>query len=149
MEKVQRDTFGGAGLTARTSNENEMQPEKARIGGLWQEFSRRLAEKGIAPGVVYGIYTNFESDESGAYDITVAMADGAALPFSDRVTIPAGGYLKFAAAGPQPLTTIELWQEIWRYFSDAGAPKRTFCCDFEEYVERDKVAIYVGIEEER
>jgi predicted transcriptional regulator YdeE len=149
MEKVRRQRCEVTGFTARTNNDNEMQPERAKIGGLWQEFSRRLAEKGITPGVVYGIYSNFESDECGDYDITVAMADDPTLSFPDRLTIPAGGYLRFVKAGPQPLATIELWREIWRYFADSGAPKRTFCCDFEEYVEPGEVAIYIGIEEER
>lgn len=147
MEKVRREARGVAGMTVRTSNSDEMQPDKARIGGLWQAFSRQLAERSITPAAVYGIYSNFESDERGAYDITVAMAEDDTRPYADRLTIPAGWYLRFAKEGPQPETTIGLWQEIWRYFAVAGAPRRTFVCDYEEYSQRDNVAIYVGIEE--
>jgi len=147
MEMVRREGFPVTGVTVRTSNSAEMQPQTAKIGGLWQEFSRQLAQRGITPAAVYGVYNNFESDERGAYDITVAAGDDPALPFAERRVIPAGWYLRFAKVGPQPQTTIALWQEIWRYFADAEASKRSFVCDFEEYIERDTVAIFIGIEE--
>lgn len=149
MEKVRLQRCEVTGLTAWTNNDNEMQPELAKIGGLWQEFSRRLAEQNASPATVYGIYANFASDAHGDYDIIVAAAADPSLAFPDRLTIPAGCYLRFSRVGPQPQATIELWQEIWRYFTDDDTHKRTFFCDFEEYVEPGKVAIYIGIEEER
>lgn len=147
MEKVRREALTVAGITARTSNDEEMQPERAKIGRLWQELSRRLHEGGVNPAAVYGVYSNFASDERGAYDITVGIPGEYDLRFPERVCLPAGLYLRFVKEGAQPQATIALWQEVWAYFSGDGAPQRTFFCDYEEYVERDKVTVYVGIEE--
>ncbi len=146
MEKVTIEAFTVNGITTRTTNAAEMNPATAKIGNLWQTYMGGLAQKGQQPTVVYGVYSNFESDENGEYDISVAQKDAAGLEGEHSLTIPAGTYLKFEKQGECPAACLELWQEIWAYFATPEAPKRTFICDYEDYYGLDAVAIYIAIE---
>lgn len=147
MQRVLIDQFSVSGLTIRTDNRNEMDPDKAKIGNLWQGFSENFqnAEDAIA---CYGVYSNFESDENGEFDLTVGLKEGFADPRSHEVTIPAGRYLRFEKRGVLPASVIELWQEIWQYFASNDAPQRLFKSDFEKYPDMNSVEIYIGIEED-
>lgn len=135
-----------AGLKTRTSNLNEMNPESAKIGNLWQRFYAELTQKGEIPDCSYGIYSNYESDQNGEYDLTVAKTGEFNAENSVDFIIPAGKYLKFEKEGPLPETAFHLWQEIWSYFENNNDYKRTFICDFEEYSSMTNVAVYMGIE---
>jgi predicted transcriptional regulator YdeE len=42
MQHVHIDQFTVSGLTIRTSNSTETDPQKAKIGNLWQDFSQNL-----------------------------------------------------------------------------------------------------------
>ncbi|WP_431273302.1 GyrI-like domain-containing protein [Variovorax ureilyticus] len=76
------DAFSVAGLTARTTNHDENNPQAARISTLWNRFfDERIYEKTphrIADMHLYGVYSAYETDADGAFDITtgVAVADG-------------------------------------------------------------------------
>ncbi len=146
MEKVTVESFTVHGITTRTTNAAEMNPATAKIGNLWQDYMGKLAQKNIQPTVVFGVYSNFESDQYGEYDITVAQKEAANIEGEQILTIPTGTYLKFEKQGECPAACLELWQEIWAYFDTPEAPKRTFTYDYEDYYGLHAVAIYIAIE---
>ena len=140
------EPFRVAGLTARTSNRDESDPEAARIGFLWNRFfGERVYEKTphrIDDMRLYGVYSDYEADAHGAFDITtgVAVADGPA-----SVRIEGGNYLVFSARGEMPRMVTELWDQIWAYFEAHPEIQRRYRSDFEAYSGPDEVAIHIGI----
>ncbi|GGM88972.1 hypothetical protein GCM10009124_15650 [Shewanella xiamenensis] len=45
-----------------------------------------------------------------------------------------------------PHCVVDLWGQIWRYFSAPNCPhQRDYQTDFEVYRSADKVEIYIGI----
>ena len=147
MQHIHIDQFSVSGLKVRTNNSKETDPQKAKIGNLWQDFSQNLPAT-EETATCYGVYSNFESDENGEFDLTVGLKEGFADPRSHEVTIPAGRYLRFEKRGVLPASVIELWQEIWQYFASNDAPQRLFKSDFEKYPDMNSVEIYIGIEED-
>jgi predicted transcriptional regulator YdeE len=95
------------------------------------------------------VYSNFESDETGEFDLTAGIKGGSPTAKNSEVTIPGGTYLRFEKKGTIPAVVIELWQEIWQFFARLDSPQRLFKCDFEEYQDVNSVAIYIGIGEEK
>lgn len=126
---VELAEFYIAGRTVRTNNQAEMNPASAKIAGLWQRF-----EPTQEP--VYGVYSNYQSDATGDFDVTAGVRAEAGLK------IQAGKYLVFKARGPMPATVIEAWAGIWAYFAQSDT-KRCFQTDFESY-QPDGVDIYIG-----
>ena len=60
-----------AGITERTKNEDEFNPSTARLPRLWERFfsenlSREILQDNSNP-LVYGVYSDYESDASGLY----------------------------------------------------------------------------------
>ena len=90
------------GITARTSNSLEGNPETARIGQtIGNYFENNLSQKianRINPGTTYCAYTEYETDENGFYTYFVGeevdsldeIADG-----FEMLIIPASNYTKF------------------------------------------------------
>lgn len=139
-----------AGITARTNNHA---PDMGMvIGGVWERFyaegyyERIPAQK---RGHVLGIYSGYESDEHGDYDMTAAceVTDREGLGDEYAVkTIPAGRYAKFVVKGDVQKALATFWQELW-----AMDLNRSFLADFEEYLEiSDKEAeihVYIGLKD--
>ncbi|MBO9649862.1 MAG: GyrI-like domain-containing protein [Variovorax sp.] len=139
--------FNVAGLTARTTNRDENDPEAARIGTLWNRFfDERIYEKTphrIADMHLYGVYSAYETDANGAFDITtgVAVADG-----PEAVHIEGGDYLIFTGQGSMPRMVLAVWEAIWQYFDDHPEIRRRYRSDFEAYAGPEQVAIHIGVE---
>jgi len=144
MKRVTLESKKIYGLKVRTTNENEMDPKKAKIGALWGDFFQQ-----ILPGVPegskgYGVYANYESDAFGAFDVLA----GTEVENKDleSIEIEAGNYLCFETKGELPQAVIDTWGEIWNYFSDEKCQdKRIFRSDFELYLSQDKAEIYIGV----
>ncbi len=147
MEQLHRDGFSVSGISVRTTNKNEMNPQQGKIAGLWQDFTAFLCRSGQQPAVVYGVYSGYASDQHGEFDVTAAIAGD--FPHVEKrvLNIPAGNYLRFAKNGPCPETVIALWRDIWFFFEQDDAPGRSYLFDFEEYIDPETVAIFVGIKE--
>ncbi|CAN7171228.1 GyrI-like domain-containing protein [Acidovorax sp. LjRoot129] len=151
---VRIPAFSVAGIAVRTSNNDEMNPAIARLGGLWGRFfseswERKLPSRGD-DGRIYGVYSGYESNEHGAFDVTagVAVADAAAaqaVPGAVRVDIEAGDYLVFTGQGDMPQMVIDTWVQIWHYFAANPQVQRRFGTDFEAYEGPEKVAIHIGV----
>ncbi len=133
------------GLQVRTTNAAE-QTAEAKIGALWQRY---FSSPGAAASGVYGVYSGYESDWTGAFDATAGSeAATVVAPKVDQVTvhIEGGTYLVFKAKGAMPQAVIEAWGRVWQHFS---APRRDwqrcYATDFEQYLSADEAAVCIGV----
>lgn len=136
------------GLKARTSNAS---PDMGQvIGSLWQNFFQTGIFENIqnkADAKSLGVYSGYASDDTGAYDITVACAVTQAeeVPCGAVVMqIPAGRYAKFVIKGHMQKAVADFWKQLW----NMDLP-RSYVCDFEEYqnnsIENAEIHIYIGL----
>ncbi|MDP9526217.1 GyrI-like domain-containing protein [Pseudomonas protegens] len=143
--------FSVAGLQVRTCNAAEQQADSARIGPMWQRFYVEDLFNQItsrqADSFVYGVYSNYESDASGAFDVMAGVAVSGASADYPSVQVQGGDYLVFSARGAMPDCVIQAWGLIWAYFQDNPQVRRAFATDFEVYTSPDSVAIYIGIQD--
>ena len=140
-----------AGITERTKNEDEFNPNTARLPRLWERFfsenlSREILQDNSNP-LVYGVYSDYESDASGLYTVTAGV-EVPHTPLSTQfstIIVNEGDYLVFTNRGPMPNAIIETWQAVWQYFAENIAQKRAYKSDFEVYASSEECAVYIGI----
>lgn len=155
---VHISAFQVTGLSVRTCNSDEADPGSARIGPLWDRFFSQSWERHLPPaghdGRLYGVYSAYESDASGAFDVTAGVATAHSAGGSagegggaqaQRVPVQAGQYLVFSGQGAMPQMVIDTWSEIWHYFANNPQVQRRFGTDFEAYSGPDQVDIHIGI----
>ena len=147
IRKVELTAKTIKGLQIRTKNADEMKPETQKIAPLWGKFFAEIIPRfGTNPPPLYGVYSNYESDASGEFDVLVG-AD--VLEESDgfkSATLEAGKYFVFTAKGELPQAIIETWGQVWAYFEDPSIDeKRAFKTDFEHYTSETEAAIYIGV----
>lgn len=148
--------FKVSGLTVRTQNSDEMQPETAKLKKLWECFFaehwlEKIQHKLTGNHFVYGVYSNYASDHNDFYTVTAGVAVSEASSQEKEIQtilIESGNYLVFENQGEMPKVVIEAWQAVWHYFQghSDSALKRKYATDFEVYLDKDKVALYIGIE---
>ncbi|KAF2407254.1 GyrI-like domain-containing protein [Pseudomonas antarctica] len=138
-----------SGLKVRTRNADETQPSRAKIGPMWQRFFAEELYQKIpgkqAESAMYGVYSGYESDAQGLFDVTAGVATQAPAAGYESVVIEPGRYLVFEARGPMPDAIISTWQQVWAYFEQPGVESRAFVTDFELYQADDVALIYIGI----
>lgn len=149
MNKSNLENIEVAGISVRTNNSKEMEPSTAQIGALWEKFYGEVAPKLPRGSKVFGLYTNYESDHNGNYDV-VACTDSE-LPKDisgvESFDIKAGGYLVFSEEGDMPQTVFKLWNQIWEYFSSPDCPyKRAYTTDFELYKSENEIEISIAVQ---
>ncbi|MBH5319606.1 AraC family transcriptional regulator [Paenibacillus sp. GSMTC-2017] len=146
-----------AGVSIRTSNADEAGPSR-KLPQLWGTyFSSGVAAKpyNVNPHFIYGLYTDYESDASGAYTTLIGheVGEGTAEQEIDGTIaiVPESKYLVFTTKkGPVQEVVAEMWGVIWAYFKDA-VEVRAFTGDFERYDGRNfdpantEVEIYIAI----
>jgi predicted transcriptional regulator YdeE len=141
-----------SGIMVRTTNHDEQDPHTARLAGHWGRFfAEGLFEKipGRLPDAgMYGVYSAYESDHTGAFDVTAgaAVSAPAAGPGWHTVEIQPGDYLVFTAKGAMPQVVIQTWGAIWQFFQTHPGIQRSYATDFEAYQGPDEVAIHIGIQ---
>ena len=142
-ELVKLEKMTIAGPSIRTENKKASRD----IPIFWKKvFQDDILTKipDVVSGYVYGVYSNYDSDQKGAYSLTggVSVENTDQLPEGMAVReIPAGTYAVFTAYSPEEL--VNTWKAIW----ESGL-KRSYQFDFEEYgAEDESVKIYVGVEE--
>jgi predicted transcriptional regulator YdeE len=144
MKQIERKAKTIYGLKVRTTNEKEMNPDTAQIGALWGAFFEKVMPNVPEGTGGYGVYTNYESDASGAFDVLAGTE--VEIAGLESVTLQSGKYLCFEAKGTLPQAVIETWGEIWSYFTAADCPHtRAFDTDFEYYLSESEAEIYIGI----
>jgi len=148
------DSFVCMGKSARTTNEAEMKGEGV-ISAQWEHFYRdqvlaSIPAKENAP--ILAIYTNYESDETGAYTFAIGAEVAQkqeSPPGLDTYVVPASEYIVFTTRkGNVSEIVLETWQYIWEW---SQTNKRVFLTDFELYDSRcsdpqnSQVDIYVSV----
>ena len=140
------DKINVIGTSVRTKNSDEMNSSTAKISALWEKFYTELAPKLGQSSRVFGLYTNYESDHTGAFDV-VACSDVIDAQDLEKFQINSGKYLVFNGAGEMPQIVIDVWGEIWNYFSSESCEyKRAFTTDFELYKSETEIEIYISVE---
>ncbi|MEJ9220265.1 GyrI-like domain-containing protein [Paenibacillus glucanolyticus] len=127
------------GVGVRTTNEAEAGP-LAKIPSLWDRYFQSGLQASLSDKdqAIYALYTDYESDASGAYTLVIGnrMDKGATAESSDELLqahVPASKYLVFRTRrGPLMEIVPQVWYEIWSYFEQAEE-KRTFTGDYERY----------------
>lgn len=146
------------GVTVRTTNAEEA-GTNGRLPKLWETYfqSKLPSLPGIRnPHYIYSLYTNYESDATGAYTTLIGHEINDERAQDDNnlevVLIPESKYLVFKTGkGPVYEVVAEAWQEIWDYFKES-AEVRTYTGDFELYDTRNydpantEIEIYIAIE---
>lgn len=147
------------GLTARTNNKNEMNPQTSKIGELagrfWsQNIATQIPDR-RNPGITLSVYTEYDSNEHGDYTYFIGeeVSSFENTPSElQRLTIPAAKYQKFTTpSGKMPEVVISAWQQIWKMASDDFGGDRAYIADFEAYDQRaidpanTSLDIYIGI----
>lgn len=148
------------GLTVRTQNAHEMNPDMAKIGTLVAQYHQEKIADHLQhraqPGVTYCAYTDYESDETGEYTFFIGEAvitlEGQDLNRLQSVTVPQGTYQKFTTpSGQMPKVAIDAWQAIWVMDEEILGGKRAYRTDVEVYDQRaldptqTVLDIYIGL----
>ncbi|GAA4233322.1 putative transcriptional regulator YdeE [Streptosporangium album] len=137
MIVVDRPEMIVVGHAVRTSNADEMEAGKGRLGALWARAGVPGAFAHVPGRVdenVYAVLTDYESDHHGAYTqiVGVAVRTAAALPEGMvAVRVPRSQALRLEARGPMPGALQETWQRVWEHTESGGAPPRAFTTDVE------------------
>ena len=139
---VQQDGFTVVGIALRTSNAEQMTPERP-IGKQWE----RLFKEGVlaaipnkADGNIVALYTEYASDKDGEYTYVL----GAHVTKVESVpagmvakNVPAGRYAVFTSErGPVQTVVVEMWRRVWATPKSALGGDRTYKADFEVYDQR-------------
>ncbi|HJD56214.1 MAG TPA: GyrI-like domain-containing protein [Rickettsia endosymbiont of Pyrocoelia pectoralis] len=148
------------GITARTSNSAEFNPDTAKIGATMQKFFGGLQDKILNrknPGKVFAVYTNYESDANGEYTYFLGEEVNSFYNIDEdfeTLTVPRQTYAKFTSnSGQMPSVVIDMWQKIWSMDTERLGGERAYIADFEVYDERSidpnnaVLDIYIGIKE--
>ncbi len=138
------------GISVRTTNTNEMNPETAKIGKTWQKFFSEVSVNYQGGEKVYGVYYNYESDANGEFNVLAGIEK--ANNSLEKVFIQKGRYLVFEGKAASPddkvrvQAVIETWGKVWDYFSNEKSEyKRAYKTDFEHYKNQTEIDIYISI----
>ena len=148
------------GITIRTNLEAESNPETAKITPCVQRyFHQQLFEKiphRKKPGTTYCVYTEYESDYTGAYTYFIGeeVSSLENVPNGlETLTIPSQNYVKFTTEpGPMPSVLVGSWKKIWQMSPEDLGGNRRYHTDFEMYDERASdhhnvvLDLFIGIE---
>jgi predicted transcriptional regulator YdeE len=135
--------FTVTGLNARTTNAAEQHQSTASIGPLWQRF---YTSPLLGKGAIYGVYSQYESDMNGAFDVTAGIDQALSGEGLHTLQIQAGDYLVFRSKGAMPQAVIDGWMQIWQHFANPRDDvQRCYGTDFEHYLGADEVAIHIGV----
>lgn len=152
MKIVQCPALSLVGLSTRTKNADEMDSATARIMPLWQRFYQDIYPRQLSGELVYGVYSNYESDASGQFDVTAAVKEHegdnvlSASSF-DKVTLVAGRYIVLSGLAGEGNPVLRLWQQVWQYFEQTNClHRRSWKTDYEVYYQDGKIALFIGIE---
>lgn len=159
IEKLEKIKL--VGITVRTSNASEMNPMTAKIGLTMERFFGEGLQNKIAnrkkPGTVFAVYTDYESDEHGAYSYFLGEevhSFDKVEPELQMLTISPQTYVKLTAgSGKMPDVVVDMWKNIWKMNAADLGGQRAYQADFEVYDERSQdpnnaiLDIYVGLKD--
>ena len=138
------------GIATRTNNKDEQSPITGKLMKLWGSFFENDVMNNVPNSKenspMYSVYSGYESDMNGDYDVTIGVEVEASTANTDfaEIKIEAGHYLLFKNKGAMPDTVIETWQQIWAHFPNSDTTRKC-STDFEVFTAQDEVEIYIGI----
>lgn len=143
------ESFQVAGLPIRTSNFIE-KSDKRLIPNLWKDFFAQDLfgiDERVQGTPVYGVYTHYESDEKGCFDVIAGVKVAhAPVTHLQTVTIDSGDYLVFDTKGSMPERIIKGWQDVWAYFLlDDAVYQRLYTTDFEQMIDDGHIKIFIAV----
>ncbi|ELX8378149.1 GyrI-like domain-containing protein [Providencia vermicola] len=137
------------GITIRTRNENERSRETAQIPGLWKTFYEEIYKKVLNGETVYGVYSGYESDHAGYFDVSAAVEKvGNEVEQKDvkPIVLQSGKYLKFTSKSEGDNQIWQLWEQVWEFFSDENQElERAYTTDYEVFYPNKEVELYIAI----
>ncbi len=155
-KRVHQGAFDVIGISARTTNMDEMGPNGV-IPRLWQRLMTEKLLDQIPNRIdadTIAVYTEYASDENGAYTFVLGarVKPGTVAPEGMRsLHVPAAEYLVFPTdRGPVEKVVPSAWQSIWKAFPADGPVQRAFQADFELYgkaatdPKNSQVFLYIG-----
>ena len=151
QQLVEVPAFTVIGLSVRTTNAVEMYGNAGRIGPLWSQFMRVGSEAipgVIEQGTIYAVYTHYESDETGAYDLILgrSVQPEQQVPVNMKaIHIPAARYLVFPVTDSSPDAIKAAWMSVYKYFADHSHQRRAFTFDFEQHSSTG-TAIFIAVQ---
>ena len=144
--------FNIIGISVRTTNKDGR--PATDLGNLWKRFY----EEGLSGKIpnrsgndIYSIYTEYESNYTGAYTAILGMKVTSLETIPAGMTgkaFPAGNFLQLIAKGPMPGAIMNTWKEIWKKDNELH---RKYTYDLEVYGDRSKlvenaeVDIYISV----
>ncbi len=156
------------GITAWTSYENEINPDKAKISPCVARYFKEQTASTIPhvtdPSTTLCGFTDYEEswtsrdacDYKGSYTYFIGQEVSCVDKIPDGLkvlTIPAQTYVKFTTdPGPTPQIIINAWMSIWQLSPKQLGGVRSWKTDFECYDERvydpenAVIDIYIGID---
>lgn len=128
------------GLSAKTSNQKEMDPKTAVIGKTFERFfSEKIGENlpSCCSDSLFAVYTEYESDFNGSYTyfLGVEVSDFDSVPkMLSTLLIPAQTYTQFTTEpGAFPNVVIKAWENIWKMDKASLGGERAYLADLEIY----------------
>ena len=156
-KQVLEQPFYVAGYLVRTNNASEASGE-SKIGPLWQRFMQenlaaRIPNRADESFTV--VYSNYASDETGAYDYLlgarVTSVDRLPAEMTWRKVEPATYAVLLTDKGQMPGVLQAAWDHIWHMSAGELGGKRAFVTDYEIYDKRTEnsrnaqVEIHIGL----
>lgn len=142
------ESFQVAGLPIRTSNLIERSDQRL-IPTLWTDFFAQdlfVIEERIQSSPVYGVYTHYESDHTGYFDLIAGVkVTHAPTTHLKTITIESGDYLVFDTSGAMPDRIIKGWQDVWAYFLNDVPYERLYSTDFEQILDEQNIKIFIAV----
>lgn len=117
------------GIKVRTNN-NSIED----IIKLWEQ----VPHLGLT-GEIYAIYTKYESDFSGDFDLVIGTEQA---PLPEKVVLEPGKYVVYDVAEATPEGVGKTWQEIW----SNPTLKRAYTTDFEVYKTDGTIQVYIAVQ---
>jgi predicted transcriptional regulator YdeE len=157
MAKLHVDSFNVVGISARTSNAQEISGN-GEIAQLWNRFRDenvlvRIVNR--ADARVVAVYSDYESDKNGRYTYTLGAKVTSTKDIAPGMVvqkIDAGNYAMLTSQGQAvSQMVVGLWKRVWS-LEDAHELRRTYKTDFDVYYEGSAkdpliahVNVYVGV----
>lgn len=147
------------GITGRTNNKAEMDPQNAIIGKTMQRFfddtiSQKI-QHAVNPMEFFAVYTQYESDHTGDYTYFFGQEVSSFNNVEnglETLIIPAQNYIQITTnPGKMPHVVIDAWINIWTMTPAQLGGQRAYIADFERYDQKSSnpensiVDIFIGI----
>jgi predicted transcriptional regulator YdeE len=142
---AQRQEFYVVGITIRTTNAAEANPQTGVIGKQWQKFFQEGVLQQIPNKLnyeIYSVYSDYAGDHNGEYSVTIGarvVAPPQQLPPGLVLkTVPAGDYAVITTdKGPVANVVIAAWKRVWDLEQQKQlGGTRAYKSDYEFYDQR-------------